>query len=69
MDGKSLMKLLTDEEKLEAAVSRAKIKYLSKHYPTTLPSKEDMGEEVYEAVHKCFPEYASKITGKILQSH
>ena len=64
MDKESLNKLLVDDDVLETAVSRAKTKYLVKQHPGILPGKEDMGEEIYEAVHNIYPEHAAKITGK-----
>ena len=69
MDKESLDKLLVDDDVLETAVSKAKMRYLVKHHPDILPSKIDMGEEIYEAVHNIYPEHASKITGKITHTY
>ena len=65
MEEERLTKLLEDDEMLEMAVSRAKTKYLAKHHPSILPGREDIGEELFEAVYKNYPEQAGKITGKV----
>ena len=59
-----LTKLLENDEMLEMAVSRAKTKYLTKHHPSILPGRDDIGE-LFEAVYKNYPKEAAKITGKV----
>ena len=64
MDEECLKKLLIEDDALEMAVSKAKTKYLAKHYPSALPGRDDIGEELFEAVYKSYPKHAAKITGK-----
>ena len=63
MDISTLQRLMSDDDKLEMAVMKAKTEYLSQHHPTFLPSKEDLGEELYENILKMYPQDAAKITG------
>ena len=65
MEEEHLTKLLEDDQMLEMAVSRAKTKYLTKHHPSILPGRDEIGEELFEAVYKNYPKEAAKITGKV----
>ena len=58
--------LLHDNDALQAAVTRARIEYLSEHHPETLPSQEQLAQEVYEEALQMYPAEAGHITGRIV---
>lgn len=66
MDRGMLQALLQDQMKLENAVNHAKLEYLREHHPSTLPTREDLGEELYEVISKRHPQHAERITGMLL---
>ena len=59
-----LTNLLSDPTQLEEAVFRSKAEYLKEHHPSSLPTREEIGEELFDSVASAYPSHASKITGK-----
>lgn len=64
MDISKIKRLLEDSSLLESNVTTARIEYLREHHPGSLPTKEELGEEIYEIVSTSYPEEAARITGK-----
>lgn len=59
-----LSSLLSDSIKLEEAIYRAKTEYIKTIHPSILPKKEDLAEDLYNAVEKVTKENAAKVTGR-----
>lgn len=67
MDISKIKRLLEDSSLLESNVTTARIEYLREHHPGSLPTKEELGEEIYEIVSTSYPEEAARITGMLLE--
>ena len=63
LDLAALKQLLEDPVHLESAVSMARSEYLREHHPSCLPTKEELGDEIYDYVSMNYPDQAAKITG------
>ena len=62
-----LEQLLVDDGAMKVAVHKARMAYLHAHHPDTLPSKDELGEQVFDHVEQFYPEYSPQVTGKLAE--